>query len=301
MLRSRMLWAAAERTTPRLSHATYTRHLAQEAVSQPWERPSPRGWQGQGRLAHGSCPDFRWLGLGELCPSSLPSETGHSAFKPRWSQVMDTSEPLCFAQPTRVWRWKAALPLRELALGAFVKLRAFTGDSCSLMGPHKSLLNFWYLLGRGTVAFLQGSQGFLHLGSHHQTHHLGFPPKPASFPLVFMDSGGSFISLQCVPGADFSFQQAFPFIYLHCISCALYCPSAPFRFLKALCSYGHNFTPLLPYSSEGLVHNIVPFGQTVTSQRLAWLCADAMLWSLLRRLIFLLSSSSQPGHALLLT
>ncbi|EOA96042.1 hypothetical protein Anapl_03897 [Anas platyrhynchos] len=52
---------------------------------------------------------------------------------------------------------------------------------------------------------------------------------------------------------------------------------APFRFLKALCSYGHNFTPLLPYSSEGLVHNIVPFGQTVTSQRLAWLCADAML------------------------
>lgn len=95
MLWSRILWTSAERTTPRLSHPTHTRHLAGEVVSHPWECLSARGWQGRGQLAHGSGPDFRWLGLGEFCLSYLPSETGHSAFKPGWlAQWLRSFEPL---------------------------------------------------------------------------------------------------------------------------------------------------------------------------------------------------------------
>lgn len=153
----------------------------------------------------------------------------------------------------------------------FVELKAFTGETCSLLRPHRSLLNCCCLPSRGRVALLLGPWCFLHLGSHHaqwgwqgrcgmwtmfclyagflfsfMCRLFGLCLKLALCPHVFRESMCSFRTLQCVAGADF-FPFRRYFLAFICIAFPVPCgvlQLACFRFFKALHHYGHKFTYL---------------------------------------------------------
>lgn len=127
----------------------------------------------------------------------------------------------------------------------FVELKSFTGETCSLWGPHKPFLNCWCLLSTGRVALLLGSRCFLHLGSHHtqwgwqgtcgmwtmlhfyadflfsfMCYFCGPFLKLALCPHVFTESMVSFKILQCVAGTDFfpfRFFLGLPALHLLCL------------------------------------------------------------------------------------
>lgn len=135
-------------------------------------------------------------------------------------QIWNSS--LCLACGVHLW---------ELPVQVFIKLEAFTGGNCSLLGPYKSFLNCWCLLSRGRVAFLLGLWCFLPLGSHHTQwgwqrrcgrwatfclyadflfsfvcYLQGPCLKLALWPYVFTEPRASFRTLQCVAGTElFSF------------------------------------------------------------------------------------------------
>lgn len=153
----------------------------------------------------------------------------------------------------------------------FVKLKAFAGETCPLLGLRKSFLNGWCLPSKGRVALSRGPWCFLHLGSHHtqwgwqgrcgmwtvvclytdflfsfMCYLYGPCLKLALCPHVFTESMGSFWSLQCVAGTDF-FPLSRYFVAFICAAFLVPCVALQrdwFRFFKALHHDGHKFTYL---------------------------------------------------------